>query len=149
MRVFAVGLLVAVALLVMPLSAAASPRPAESCQNVETVIEGYAIPNGAVWTAFATSITGDLGGSGSSLTATLTVAQVTPGGTTWFTGSHTFVTAAFGTFTTTDVIVAAPSGHFNSTYTITDGASGVIHSHGTIDPATGFITGRYHGRVCQ
>jgi hypothetical protein len=141
--------LILATVLLMPAGADASPRPAASCQNVETYIEGYAIPAGGVWTAFATLITGDLGGDGSSLAATLSIEKVTPGGTTWFVGSHTFVTVAYGTFSTTDTIVVTPSGHFNSTYVITDGATGTIHSHGTIDLATGFISARYHGRVCQ
>ena len=144
-----VATLLLATVLLMPAGAGASPRPAVSCQNVETYIEGFAIPAGEVWTAFATVITGDLGGDGASLTATLAVEKVTAGGTTWFVGSHTFVTAALGTFSTSDTIVVTPSGHFNSTYVITDGATGVIHSHGTIDLATGFISARYHGRVCQ
>jgi hypothetical protein len=144
MRVIVVVFL-AVALMI-PVSAAASPRPSSSCENIAFAVEGFAVPDATGLAVFATTVTGDL--AGSAISGHLTVAKATPGGVTRFVGSHTFVTTDFGTFTTSDTIVSTPTGLFNATFEITDGASGVIHAHGTVD-AVGTINGTYHGRVCQ
>lgn len=144
MRAFVVFSVLAIVMLTMPLGVAAEPRSSSSCENVSGVVEAYSVPEGNGLRIISTTVTGELGGDGSSVTA-----LVEPRGPRHFTGTHTFTSDMFGAFTTSDSIVVSASGRVNNTMTITDGASGMFHSHGTVDLATGLIEVRYHGRVCQ
>jgi hypothetical protein len=142
-RVIVVGFLSD--LLLILFSATASTRSSSSRENIKVEAQRFAVPDDTGLGVFAATATGDL--AGSSISGHLTVANSTAGGITMFAGSHTFVTLAFGVFTTSDTVISTPAGRLNAVFEITDGASGVIHAHGTVDSA-GNISRTYHGRVC-
>jgi hypothetical protein len=142
--------LAAVFLALIPALVAASPRPAEACQNIGGTVELSATPiivedELVGFDAVATTITGHLEGS---MTAVVEITSTSPGGVIHFGGVHFFSGSQFGDFQTIDRGLVAPSGRVNNDLTIVDGASGFIKAHGTVDLSTLTIHAWYHGRVC-
>lgn len=77
------------------------------------------------------------------VSATLAIERATAGRTLHFTGSHTF-----GAITTRDCGSATPEGRIHDTLAIVGGGSGTLTTRGMVDPTTGALLLRYHGRVC-
>ncbi len=64
-------------------------------------------------------------------------------------GSHHFVDPATGLDVVTDDFVRiSPSGVVNDTLRVVNGGSGMLHTHGSVDLATGAIDLDLHGRLC-
>ena len=136
-------------LLLVPLTAAAGPLPAASCENVAGTFLGQVVPTVDGFDGYVIATTGPLAGNapGSKLFSE-TVQNVTPGGTTFYTGNHAFETIELGSFSTYDTGLITPHGRVNSTLTIVEGGAGAISAHGAVDLATGLLEIRYHGRFC-
>lgn len=145
MMFFVIG----IGLLLVPITATASPLPAASCENVAGTFLGQVVPTADGFDGYVIATTGPLAGNvpGSKL-FTETVQKVTPGGTTFYTGNHAFETTDLGSFSTHDVGLITPLGRVNSTLTLVEGGSGLISAHGAVDLASGLLEIRYHGRVC-
>jgi hypothetical protein len=143
--------LAAAAALTVPLGTA-GPATAGQCRSLDGHLSAVGIPqfaNGALsgFHVIVTSATGDL--AGATVTADLVVTDALPGGTLHLDGPHHFADPASGlAFTTSDHVRITPNGVVNDTLTVVEGGTGMLHTHGSVDLATGAVELDYHGQVC-
>ena len=147
----AVVALAAAAALTLPVGAA-GPATAQPCRSLDGHLDAVGIPqfaNGALagFHVIVTSATGDL--AGATVTADLSVTEALPGGTLHLDGGHHFADPAGGlAFTTADNVRISPNGVVNDTLTVVEGGTGMLHTHGSVDLATGAVELDYHGQLC-
>jgi hypothetical protein len=141
---------------VVPLTvtpAAAASLPAAGCTDVRGDLDAIGIPvitDGALagFHVVVTAARGDL--AGATITADLSVFRAGAGGALQLDGGHQFVDAATGLdLTTDDFVRISPDGMANDTLLVTAGGSGRLHTHGTVDLATGAVHLTYAGRLCS
>jgi len=144
-------LLIAVtALVLVPATAIAAPRPAANCVNIDALAEGFAY---TVYDGDGNPIGFDIDGSalGGTVTGTNLIVKVTPGGVIHFSGELDFESPTHGSFTTTDEGIVTPNGRLNTKLEVIAGGTGFISSHGTIYPVdedTFVWQVHERGRIC-
>lgn len=140
---------------VVPLAAvpaAADSSPASACTNVRGDLDAIGIPvvvDGALagFHVVVTSATGDL--ADATITADLTVTWAGAGGALHLDGLHRFVDPATGLdLTTDDHVRITPNGVVDDTLRVVSGGGGRLHTHGSVDLATGAVHLTYAGRIC-
>jgi hypothetical protein len=139
-------ILIVASFVLVPAGAAAAPRPAANCENIDEIIGGWSIPefdedgNFIGNDVFADWLGGELVGRN-------TVTKMTPGGVIHFTGALSFTGTDYGSFQATAKGVVAPNGNIKNTITLDDG-TGFFTVHGTFDLGDGTWLARWHGRIC-
>ena len=94
-----------------------------------------------------TEATGDF--ATADVSADVVVSFAGSGGTLHLEGAHRLIDTATGMhLVTDDFIRISPSGVVNDTLRIVEGGTGLLHTHGSVDLATGVVTLDYRGRVC-
>jgi hypothetical protein len=134
-------------------SAAAEQRPAAACTNVGGDLDAIGIPvlaGGALagFHVVVTAARGDL--AGATISAELTVTRAGSGGALQLDGEHRFVDSAAGLdLTTHDFVRISPDGVVDDTLQVVSGGTGQLHTHGSVDLATGAVHLTYAGRICS
>jgi hypothetical protein len=138
------------ALVLVPAVAAAAPRPAANCVNIDALAGGfaYSIPDEE-----GNLIGFDVVGTalGGTVTGTNLIVKGTPGGVIHFSGELDFDGPTHGSFTTTDEGVVTPNGRLNTKLEVIAGGTGFISSHGIIYPVdqdTFVWQVHERGRIC-
>jgi hypothetical protein len=148
-------LLLSAGAAVVPLAATpatADSLPAGSCSQVRGDLDAIGVPviaGGALagFHVVVTSTRGDL--AAATITADLTVVRAGAGGALQLVGTHHFLDATTGLdLTTDDFVRISPGGVVNDTLLVVAGGTGRLHTHGTVDLATGAVHLTYAGRVC-
>jgi hypothetical protein len=147
---FLIAGIILLAMMAIPATVGATPRPAAYCQNIEGTVVAQVAFTDVGFDAYAIEATGPMAGTppGTKF-VTAVIHSITPGGTIHFTSVHEWPVTDFGPMKSSDVGHINPNGRGHMKLTIVEGGSGFIQVHSLADLNTGIVDVRYHGRVCH